>query len=172
VKLKGNAMPLAVAITLSIMLIMCGVFEYFKLTIITTGIRDAVQSAVISSVVENYDETYRGLREGYSGGYQMSDSGWQEQVQYSDIYKRLDSLLGLKQEGDFYVKYISGALWEYRLHDLDTKITNAPLAPSSSGKELLITSIIKVDIPVTFANKTLPPLKLNLHIKAAYTPKF
>ena len=102
----------------------------------------------------------------------MSNSGWQEQVQYSDIYKRLDSLLGLKQEGDFYVKYISGTVWEYRLHDLDTKITNAPLAPSSSGKELLITSIIKVDIPVTFANKTLPPLKLILHIKAAYTPKF
>ena len=171
-KLKGNAMPLAVAITLSIMLIMCGVFEYFKLSIITTGIRNAVQSAVISSVVENYDETYRGLREGYSGGYQMSDSGWQEQVQYGDIYNRLDSLLGLKQEGDFRVKYLSDTVWEYKMYDLNTEITNTPLAPSSRGKELLITSTIKVDIPVTFANKSLPPLKLNLRIKAAYTPKF
>lgn len=171
-RLKGNAMPLAVAVTLSIMLIMCGVFEYFKLTIITTGIRDAIQSAVISSVVENYDEAYRGLREGYSGGYQMSDSGWQEQVQYGDIYKRLDSLLGLKEDGSFHVKYITDTVWEYKVYDLDTKITNAPLAPSSSGKELLIISTVKVDIPVTFAGNALPPLKLNLRIKAAYTPKF
>lgn len=171
-RMKGNAMPLAVSVTLSIMLIMCGVFEYFKLTIIVAGIRDAVQSAVISAVVENYDETYRGLREGYSGGYQMSNSGWQEQVQYSDIYKRLDGLLGLKQEGDFHVKYISDEVYEYKVYDLDTIITNAPLAPNNSGKEFLITADVKVDIPVTLTSKTLPPLKLNLRIKAAYIPKF
>jgi uncharacterized membrane protein len=65
---RGSAMPFAIAITLSVLFIMCGTFEYMKLLIITAGIRNAVQSAVIAVVVENYDNTYSALRKDTAEG--------------------------------------------------------------------------------------------------------
>ena len=67
---KGNGFPLAIAITLALVIIFCGISEYIRLLIIAQGVRDAVQTAVISTVNDNYDDVYHGVREGYSGGYQ------------------------------------------------------------------------------------------------------
>ena len=69
---KGNAFPLIIAVTLSILLIFCGAYEAIRLMIIVQGVRDAVQSAVISTVNDGYDDVYHGVREGYSGAYQPS----------------------------------------------------------------------------------------------------
>ena len=71
---KGNATVLSVAICLAIILVMCVIFEYMQMLIITTGIRNAVESATVSTVVANYDETYSQLREGYSGGFIYQES--------------------------------------------------------------------------------------------------
>lgn len=65
---KGNGFPLAIAITLALVIIFCGISEYIRLLIIAQGVRDAVQTAVISTVNDNYDDVYHGVREGYSGG--------------------------------------------------------------------------------------------------------
>ena len=64
---KGNGFPLAIAITLALVIIFCGISEYIRLLIIAQGVRDAVQTAVISTVNDNYDDVYHGVREGYSG---------------------------------------------------------------------------------------------------------
>ena len=71
---KGNATVLSVAICLAIILVMCVIFEYMQMLIITTGIRNAVESATVSTVVANYDEAYSQLREGYSGGFVYQDT--------------------------------------------------------------------------------------------------
>ena len=49
-------------------------FEYMRLMIVAQGVRDSVQSAIVDVATENWDEAYAGLREGYSGGYQLSGS--------------------------------------------------------------------------------------------------
>ena len=67
---KGSSFPLIVAVTLCLVIIITGIYEYFRLMIIAQGVRDAVQDAVISTVNDNYDDVYHGVREGYSGGYQ------------------------------------------------------------------------------------------------------
>ncbi|HKM33968.1 MAG TPA: hypothetical protein VJY54_04400, partial [Lachnospiraceae bacterium] len=77
---KGNGFPLAVAITLCLILIFTGISEYFRLMIIAKGVRDAMQSAVISTVNDNYNDVYHGVREGYSGGYQPIDSEFEESL--------------------------------------------------------------------------------------------
>jgi hypothetical protein len=102
----------------------------------------------------------------------LTDDGWREQIDCGDIYTRLDSLLGLADDGEYNTKYIGGHDMEYRLSDLTVAVQNAPLAPDGGANELTVLSTVKVEIPVRFLNKTLPPLKLDLSISAAFTPKF
>ena len=67
---RGISFPLIIAVTLSLVILLCGVSEYLRLLIVAQGVRDAVQEAVISTVNDNYDDVYHGVREGYSGAYQ------------------------------------------------------------------------------------------------------
>ena len=69
---RGISFPLTIAVTLSLVILLCGVSEYLRLLIVAQGVRDAVQEAVISTVNDNYDDVYHGVREGYSGAYPVS----------------------------------------------------------------------------------------------------
>ena len=62
---KGNMMPLVVAVTICMLIIILGVAEYMRLVITAAGIKDAMESAVISTVNDNYNEVYHSVREGY-----------------------------------------------------------------------------------------------------------
>lgn len=73
---SGNSAPLTLAIILAVIILSCAVFEYLRLMVIASGVRDAVQSAVIDVATENWDDAYNGLREGYSGGYTLSGTDW------------------------------------------------------------------------------------------------
>ena len=102
---KGNATVLAVAVCMSLILIMCVIFEYIQMLVICNGIKNAVQSATVSVVVANYDDAYSQLREGYSGGYTYIDSAFTETIDTGNIYARLDELLALTEDGDKHTKY-------------------------------------------------------------------
>ena len=67
---KGNMMPLVVAVTICMLIIILGVAEYMRLVITAAGIKDAMESAVISTVNDNYNEVYHSVREGYAAGYE------------------------------------------------------------------------------------------------------
>ena len=55
---RGNMLPLVVAVTIGMLLIILGVSEYMRLVITAAGIKDAMESAVISTVNDNYNEVY------------------------------------------------------------------------------------------------------------------
>ena len=69
---QGLSYPLTVALILALLLLICVLAEFFRLSIIAYGVRNALQEAVISVTTTNYNEVYDGLREGYSGGYFMT----------------------------------------------------------------------------------------------------
>lgn len=170
---KGSSFPLIVAVTLALIIVFCGISEYLRLMIIAQGVRDAVQSAITSTVSDNYDDVYHGVREGYSGAYQPSADSFAESLDYGDIYGRLDQVLGLSNEGGYHVKY-SGDAMEFRLSGLSVDIRNAPLAPSSpSGtQKFLADAVIRLEVPVSFGGKSLPPMTINLKVQAEYMPLF
>ena len=64
--------PLTVALVLALLIALCVLAEFFRLSIIAYGVRNALQESVISVATTNYNEVYDGLREGYSGGYFMT----------------------------------------------------------------------------------------------------
>ena len=171
---KGGAgFPLIIAITLSLVIIFCGISEYFRLVIVAQGVRDAVQTAVISTVNDNYDDVYHGVREGYSGAYQPIAEDFEESLDYGDIYDRLDGILGLSYSGGYHEKRTSDSKLEFRVWGLSVDIRNAPFASGDqSSARFEADSTIMLEVPVSFGGKLLPPMRIKVKTSAGYTPRF
>jgi hypothetical protein len=171
---KALSYPLVIAIALSIVIISCGAYEYMRLMLIAQGVRDGVQSSIISVSTGNYSDVYASIREGYSGGYANDGGGFNEKINTGDVYGRLDSLLGLRREGANHVKYADGDVMEYRVSNLNINIINAPFAPSNrdTAQKFLAEATIYLEVPLSFGWSNLPPMRITLHVKAGWTPKF
>lgn len=168
---RGTSTPLTIALILGLLLLICAMAEFFRLGIIVQGVRDGLQQAVITVATTNYDETYNGLREGYSGGYTLSGESWQENLDYDDVYNRLDNLLGTDESGGYHIKEDKSG-YEYRLSGLSVDIENTPLTPGSADDNLEADARITIEIPLSFGWGKLPPLKMELRTRSAYMPKF
>ena len=170
---SGQGTPMILAVVLCCLILACVTFEYMRLMIVAQGVRDSVQSAIMDVVAENWDEAYVGLREGYSGGYQLADSSWSQNITSGNVYARLEDVLGVQYENGQYIKN-SGEDLEYRLHDLHLEVENAPLAPSAPAgiTQLNVTGTITVDVPLSFGFWQLPPMQITMKLHAKYIPKF
>jgi len=168
---KANSTPLTVALILCLLIVCCGIAEYFRLMIIVSGVRDGLQQAVITVSTTNYDEVYNGLREGYSGGYILSGESWNENLDYDDIYSRMDNLLGTVQQGGYHVKVQEGG-YEYRYSGLSIEIINAPFTPDNADDNFEADASVQIEVPLSFGFSMLPPLKMEVRATAAYMPKF
>lgn len=163
----GNVAIQAVVVMLILLLLFSVIGEYLRLQIIAKGVRDSVQSAVISVATQNYDEVYNGLREGYSGGYALYDDSWVSRIDEGAVMNELTMLLGLT----FGRKHAGGEL-EYELSDLEVKILNVPLAPSSNNDRFEAEVYVTLIVPTSFGWEHVPPMKIQLKVSAGYTPKF
>lgn len=169
---RGSAFPMIITVTLVLLMVLCGIMEYVRLLIIAQGVRDAVQSSVISVASDNYDDVYHGVREGYSGGYQPIGGGFEASLDYGDVYKRLDSLLGLSISGSNHVKLTGSGTTEYSISGLSISIQNAPFATADNGTRFVADCTVELEVPVSFIGKLLPPMKITVRVKAGYTPVF
>lgn len=169
---RGAGFPLIITITLVLLLLLCGIMEYVRLLIIAQGVRDAVQSAVISVASDNYDDVYHGVREGYSGGYEPIGGGFEQSLDYGDVYGRLDKLLGLARSGGNHVKLTATGAAEYTISGLSVTIQNAPFATGDNSVRFVADCTVELEVPVSFAGKLLPPMRITVRVKAGYTPKF
>ena len=168
---RGDGFPLAIAITLCLLLIFCGISEYFRVTIIAQGIRDAVQEAVISTVNDNFDDVYHAVREGYAAGYSPTEDGaWEESLDTGNIYAQLAATLGLTSTGSGYASYAGDEL-EYTLSELTVTLSNNGLA-SGESEGYLANATLVLEIPTGFAGRILPPVRMLLRVQAKYIPKF
>lgn len=143
---------MAAAVTLALLVIFCGISEYFRLQIIAVGVRDALEDAIISVVNDNYAGVYHGVREGYSGSYQpFGEDAWEETLDTGD-----------------------GQTEEFALDGLEVTIRNAPFAPSdpSGTQRFEAEGIIRMEAPVRFLGKMLLPLEMELKVQAGYTEVF
>lgn len=167
----GNSTPLMIVLVLVLLLLSCAISEYLRLNIIVKSIRDAMQTAVISVSTCNYDELYNGLREGYSGGYTLSNGQWKETLDYGDVYAQLDSLLGLETKNGYHIKTQDSG-YEYRLSRLNINLQNTSLSPGNTSKNFEADVRIQLEVPLSFGWELLPPLKMAVRTQAGYTPKF
>jgi hypothetical protein len=167
----GNSTPMTIALVLGLLLLICAMAEFFRLGIIVQGVRDGLQQSIITVATTNYDETYNGLREGYSGGFVLSGDSWQENLDYDDVYYRLDRLLGTDSQGGYHVKALEKG-FEYRLSNLNVIIINTPFTPGNANQNFEADARITIEIPLSFGWDAVPPLTMEIRTRAAYMPKF
>ena len=170
---SGSSFPLVIAITLVLVIILCGIMEYFRLNIIASGVKEAVQDAIVITVNDNYSNVYHGTREGYSGGYQPDGSSFDYTVNTGDVYSHMDNILGTINENGKHIKYAVDVM-EYQLSGLNVTIRNAPLAPSApqNAQGFEADAVILLEVPVQFVGKLLPPMKIKLKVQAGYIEVF
>lgn len=170
---RGVSFPLTVAITLALLIILCGVTEYFRLNIIASGVTEALQDAIIVTVNDNYADVYHGVREGYSGGYQPDGESFSYSVNTGDVYSYMDSTLGTEDMGGRHIK-TAGGVTEYSLSGLDVTVRNAPLAPSSpqNAQRFEADATIWLEAPVQFGGKQITTMRIKLKVQAGYTEVF
>ena len=169
----GASFHLTIAIVLT--LILCGISEYFRLQVIASGVREAVEDAIISTVNDNYAGVYHGVREGYSGGYMPDDAeDWEETLNTGDIYAYLDDAIGTQSQGGRRVKYIGDEEMEFAIDRLDVTIRNAPLAPSDpkNAQRFEADAVVRLEVPVRFGGKLLPSMVITLKVQAGYIEVF
>ena len=174
---RGSAGPLSVCVILALMIILCGISEYFRLQVIVSGVREAVEDAIISTVNDNYAGVYHGVREGYSGNYMPYGEGdWEESLDEGDIYAYLDDTIGTTIRGGRHVKYAGDGTdaVEYTIDSLDVTIRNAPLAPSDpeNAQRFEAEAKIRLEVPVRFGGRLLPSMFLTLKVQAGYIEVF
>lgn len=164
----GNAPIMACVIVLCLLLFFTVISEYLRLQIIAKGVRDAVQSSVISVAIQNYDDVYNGLREGYSGGYELDDGdNWSSRVDTGAVLSNLSGSLGLINGKKYSDEYL-----EYKISNLDVNILNTPLAPSGNSKKFESEVLLTLEVPLSFGWDELAPLRIRMKVNAGYTPKF
>ena len=168
---SGDGFPLTAAVTLALLMVFLVITQYARLMITASGIKDVLQEAVISTVNDNYADVYHAVREGYAAGYQPTGNGFEESLQYGDIYGRLDTLLGLQKNGEYHVRITESGKVEYRICNLQIQIQNNGLA-SGRTTDFEATVTIELEMPVQFIQRILPDMRIQIRTKAAYTPKF
>lgn len=169
----GFSFPFVVAVALALIIILCGVMEFFRLNVIATGVKEALENAIIVTVNDNYADVYHGVREGYSGGYQPDGESFSYSVNTGDIYSYMDSTLGTEEIGGRHLK-TAGGVQEYILSGLNVTIRNAPLAPSSppNAQRFEADAIIWLEAPVQFGGKQITTMRIKLKVQAGYTEVF
>lgn len=173
----GASFPITIAIVLTLILFLCGISEYFRLQVIASGVREAVEDAIISTVNDNYAGVYHGVREGYSGGYMPDDAeDWEETLNTGDIYAYLDDTIGTQSQGGRHVKYVGDDSQEieFAIDRLNVVIRNAPLAPSdpSNAQRFEADAVVRLEVPVRFGGKLLPSMVIMLKVQAGYIEVF
>lgn len=164
----GNAVLYACVIVICLLLLFSVISEYLRLQIIAKGVRDAVQSSVISVAIENYDDVYNGLREGYSGGYELDyKDEWNARVDTGSVLSNLSNSLGLIGGR----KYSDSRL-EYTISELEINIINTALAPTGNAQKFESEVWLTLEVPLSFGWEHLTPLKIRMKVNAGYTPKF
>jgi len=162
--------PLAIGITIGLLLVILGIGEYMRLYLTAAGVKDALESAVISVVNDNYNEVYHGVREGYAAGYEPEGEGFSDSVDYGDVYGRLCFLLGLEEDGNGYSRFQDNGEKEFRISEVTVEVPNTMLA--QPGGTYLADVRAKLEMPVCFAGKKLTDMTVQLYVRAAYTEKF
>jgi len=164
----GSAALWACILVLCFMIVFAGISEYFRVLMITKGVRDAVQTSVIAVATQNYDDVYNGLREGYSGAYTLNASGdWEEKMDEGEVLGQLSGLLGLSN-GE---KRNENNL-EYAIRNMKINMINTPLAPGNNQKRFEAEVLLDLEVPMSLGWQHLPPFDIHMKVKAGYSPKF
>lgn len=165
----GNGLISLLWLSIIIFLLASVGYEYMRLHIISSGVKDALQNAIIAVATENYDNTQYALQDSYVGAY--SNEGVL-QLDKGDIMAEMDELLGLN---DNHIATSFDSEMEFQLSNLEVDIKQANYNPAQSGDgpgKYVVDGTITIVVPLNFGWDLLPPVKMNLKTSAGWGSKY
>ena len=176
-KLKENtgAGEIKVAILfLAMMIIFSVIFEYVRVQIYASNVRDSFERAILTVASENYNEVYAGFREIeiYGGEYAGGPAGGDDSdaiPEWIPIYDRgnvadeLMELLALDEIDSG--RELTG---EYDISDILILVKDS----YSGGGRYDVRGEMKLRLPVYFLGVIEQHIELNIVVKTGYTAKY
>jgi hypothetical protein len=167
----GGSMIFPVVLVMSLVIIMGGMLEFFRMQIIAQGVREAVKAAVLAVASNNSEAIFGGVREGYSGAYELAGEDWKGTLNEGDVYEELDGVLGLTNLGVVHTRNENGKV-SFSVTDLVVTIRNAPFAAESNAQQMQIQSEITLIVPMQFGGHVLPEMKSRLTVSSGFISKY
>jgi hypothetical protein len=174
---SGSGELMIVVLFMIGMIVFSVAFEYIRVQIYASNIRDSFERAIRAVASENYNEVYAPFRElessggeyvgGAAGGGNRNETPeWIPMNDIGDVHDELLELLTLEEqlEND---KLIGD--YKYELSDIEVYVKNA--AASASGK-YEVQGYIKVKLPIYFLGVIEQNVTFQLKVKTAYTAKY
>lgn len=144
----GNMYPLVAAVLLVIMIFLAVTIEIWRGHAVSTGVYNAVRAGTETAVTKNAAMLYSSQTDMAANTYDYSDASWKSQTDTGAITDVLQKNLGLRQNGNDWIKYDDAGHELYRLAGLNIQVFN-PYAPSGS-----VSNVAHFTITVTFTLKT------------------
>ena len=146
--------------------------EYTRASIISTGVRDAVESAIRTTATSNAYNTFHGVREGNSGAYEPDGSGgWSEMVTTADVVYKLRNLLNLKSQSGGYVRLLpDGKSYEFKISGINVEAEITPLGDNKQQSTYHTKCL--VEVPFQFGFGYLPDIRIHMKHQSIYVPRF
>jgi hypothetical protein len=165
----GAANILTVVIFLIIFVVASGVWEYMRLVTITREIRDAMTDATVAALAENAYNVYGGVREGYTGAYEIdAEDLWNINVVKGDLLVLTGETLGMTKAGDT----LSARAYTIKVEKFDIDVEAlAPAAPSLQLRTNA-TLLVGARIPHDFGWSVLPPADVDIKVDTSFVTRF
>lgn len=152
---NGNGLISLLWLMMIIFLLSSIAYEYMRLNIISSEVKETLQNAVITVATQNYDNTQYTLQDGYVGAY--SNEGVL-QLDKGDIMDQMSGLTSMVE-----------------LSNLEVNINQSKYNPSTFGDEsgkYIIDSSIQITVPLNFGWDLLPPIKMTLKTSSGWGSKY
>ncbi|EGT3815291.1 MULTISPECIES: hypothetical protein [Clostridioides] len=170
----GNSFIIGLATVLIIIILFVAICEYMRNPLLLKSVRDGFQRSITSITIENYDELYPFLRRSYGTAYKLGKNDtWEVNIDKGNIEESLKKELGLKKEGNKYIKP-KGDGAEYEIKDINLEIINREINPKdiSKAEKFTVKGTLSVKIYSSFGFEKVKPLETKIQVYSACSTKF
>ena len=143
-------------------------YQQYKIHVICSGVKDAVQNSITENLIDNYSTVYYGQRDGYTGNYVYKDGNWNDASDTSSVAKHLEKVLNLTGSDDNLTGKDNTGAEEYCISGLTISVDN-PKDNTTVYKEK---ASFTLKIPVAFCGGILPDITTNMTVYSGFVPKY
>lgn len=145
---RGAVLVQAAAAVLSMMIVFSLAYQYGRVLLISSGVKNEIKNAAITAITDNYYPSFNGMREGNSGAYALSGGSFKSTLNEGNIKQYLCINHQLTASGSVLQKNEDDGSLQFSISDINVSYKNGSLA---SNKDKLKTTVFyTINIPVKF----------------------
>lgn len=167
---SGSVLINTAAVLFLMAIIFSLVYQFGRILIISSGVKEEVRNAAITAIADNYYPSFNGMREGNSGAYRLTENNWTDDINSEDIKNSLAGNYSFNQSGNTLLMYDSDGKLQYSISAVTALYKNASFA--SDDNNLTVNVSYTINVPVKFLNVPLTTFSFPSSVSVAFEKKF